>query len=104
MINGEADDARTVLGELLTKHFTAPDDTRDVNWYADALANKSKQYAQASTQPDTSPWQAATPTQLAAWTGTNRATGFGDTTLCPHVGRGRFPGETATSPTRTEAR
>ena len=37
MINGEADDARTVLGEVLTKHFTAPGEARDVAWYADAL-------------------------------------------------------------------
>ena len=29
LINGEAEDARTVLGELLLKHFTAPHDTRD---------------------------------------------------------------------------
>src|SRR5690348_1329363 len=36
MINGEADNARTVLGEVLMKQFTAPGNSRDVRWYADA--------------------------------------------------------------------
>jgi CubicO group peptidase (beta-lactamase class C family) len=90
MINGDADAARTVLGEVLTKHFTAPNDTRGVDWYADALESKSKQYAKASPLPDISGWQTAAATEIAAWTGIWRDPWFGDIRLCPREGKVRF--------------
>jgi CubicO group peptidase (beta-lactamase class C family) len=90
MINGEADDARTVLGEVLTKHFTAPNDPHDVNWYADALEHSAKQHAQKSPLPDTSTQQAVTAADMSAWTGTYRDPWFGDISLCQRDGKVRF--------------
>lgn len=87
MINGEADDARTVLGEMLTKHFTAPDQPRDVTWYADALA---QQHPAGSTAPDTSAQRPATVAELATWTGHYRDPWFGEIALCPRDGKLRF--------------
>ncbi len=87
MINGEADDARTVLGEVLTKHFTAPDQARDVNWYADALDLAAKQYAGISAMPDTSTQRPASAAELATWTGVYRDPWFGDISLCPRDGK-----------------
>jgi hypothetical protein len=99
MINGEADDARTVLGEMLTKHFTAPDEPRDVAWYADALEQQAAQRPAGSTAPDTSAQRPATTAELAAWTGEYRDPWFGDVSLCPRDGKLRFAA--AKSPTLT---
>ena len=90
MINGEADDARTVIGEVLTKHFTAPADTHDVSWYADALDRAAKQQAATSSMPDTSTQRQASPNELAAWTGVYRDPWFGDISLCPRNGNVHF--------------
>jgi CubicO group peptidase (beta-lactamase class C family) len=90
MINGEADDARTVLGELLVKHFTAHGDTHDVNWYADALDRAAKQHAATASMPDTSTQRPASPSDLAAWTGIYRDPWFGDVSLCPRDGKVHF--------------
>ncbi|UJJ50572.1 MULTISPECIES: serine hydrolase [Rhodanobacter] len=99
MINGEADDARTVLGEMLVKHFTAPDEPRDVNWYADALERQAAQRPAGSTAPDTSAQRPATTAELASWTGEYRDPWFGDVSLCPRDGKLRFAA--AKSPTLT---
>ena len=90
MINGEADNARTVLGEVLTKHFTAPDEHRDVTWYADALEHASKQSATTSAQPDTTAQQPVNPAELAAWTGNYRDPWLGDVSICPRNGNVHF--------------
>lgn len=90
MINGEADDARTVLGEVLTKHFTAPGEKRDVNWYADALELAAKQHAAVSSMPDTSAQRAASSAELATRTGVYRDPWFGDISLCPRDGKVHF--------------
>jgi len=90
MINGEADDARTVLGEMLTKHFTAPDEKRDVAWYADALQQQAAQRPADSSAPDTSTQRPASTAELATWRGTYRDPWFGDISLCPRAGQVRF--------------
>lgn len=90
MINGEADDARTVLGEVLTKQFTAPDDIRGVAWYADALDRAAKQHSAASSAPDTSAQKPATSRELAQLTGHYRDPWLGDMTLCPRDGQVHF--------------
>jgi CubicO group peptidase (beta-lactamase class C family) len=97
MINGEADDARTVLGEALMKHFTAPGDSRDVRWYADALEQKAKQRSPSSSAPDTSAQRPASAAELARWSGQYRDPWFGDITLCPRDGKMHFAA--AKSPT-----
>ena len=97
MINGEADDARTVLGEVLMKHFTAPDSSRDVSWYADALKQQAKQRSPSSSAPDTSTQRPASTAELARWSGQYRDPWFGDVTLCPRDGKMHFAA--AKSPT-----
>lgn len=87
LINGEADDARTVLGEMLTKHFTAPGEKRDVAWYADALEREAKQRPAGSRMPDTSAQRPATTAELATWSGNYRDPWFGDVSLCPRDGK-----------------
>ncbi|MFC5436397.1 serine hydrolase [Rhodanobacter umsongensis] len=99
MINGEAGDARTVLGEVLTKHFTAPGDSRGVDWYADALEQRAKQRSPASSTPDTAAQQPVSAAGLARWRGRYRDPWFGDITLCPRDGKMYFAA--AKSPTLT---
>ncbi|WEN16027.1 serine hydrolase [Rhodanobacter sp. AS-Z3] len=90
MINGEAEDARTVLGEVLMKHFTAPTDTRDVGWYADALEQQARQRPASASMPDTTAMQSAPVTEIAAWIGRYRDPWLGDISLCPRDGKLRF--------------
>jgi CubicO group peptidase (beta-lactamase class C family) len=80
MINGGAEDARTVLGEVLLKHFTAPGDTRGVAWYADAVEH-AEQHAHAAV-PDSAAAKPAEPAALAGWTGRYRDPWFGEILLC----------------------
>ena len=82
MINGEAEDARTVLGEVLLKHFTAPTDTRGVTWYADALERASKKQHARAAVPDSAVATPAEAAALASWTGRYRDPWFGEILLC----------------------
>ena len=82
MINGEAEDARTVLGEVLTKHFTAPGDGHGVSWYADALDHEAAQRPAAARAPDTSAATTVGPSAFA-WSGRYRDPWFGEIMLCP---------------------
>jgi hypothetical protein len=86
MINGEAEDARTVLGEVLIKHFTAPDDGHGVAWYADALDHETAQRPAAARPPDTSAAATVAPAAFA-WSGRYRDPWFGEITLCPRGDR-----------------
>lgn len=90
MINGEADDARTVLGELLVKHFTAPEQTRDVASYADELQRDEAAHSGSSAAPDLSAAKPAAAAELAAWTGVYRDPWFGEVSLCPRDGQVHF--------------
>ena len=91
MINGEAEDARTVLGEVLTKHFTAPErhSRRGVVCRCAGQARK-RSHRTASSAPDTSAQQPAGIDALASWTGRYRDPWFGEITLCPRHGRIHF--------------
>ncbi|WP_254063234.1 serine hydrolase [Rhodanobacter sp. L36] len=90
MINGEAEDARTVLIEMLTKHFTAPDEHRNVNWYANALEQAAGKSSGKSSAPDMSAQRPATIARMKAWTGTYRDPWFGDVTVCERDGAVHF--------------
>ena len=85
LINGEAEDARTVLGEVLLKHFTAPADTHGVAWYADALDHHAAQRPAAARAPDTTAATMVAPAAFA-WSGHYRDPWFGDVALCPQDG------------------
>ncbi|MEO6800364.1 MAG: serine hydrolase domain-containing protein [Rhodanobacter sp.] len=89
MINGEAEDARTVLGEMLTKHFTAPDNPHDVDWYADALGHASHAPG-ASAAADTSKARTVASAVAKPWTGRYRDPWLGEVTLCPNGGHVQF--------------
>jgi hypothetical protein len=93
-----------VLGEMLTKHFTAPDEARDVSWYADALDRESKRQTAASGMPDTSAQRPATAAELAAWSGNYRDPWFGDVSLCPRDGKVFFAAAKSPSLTGTVMR
>ncbi|GAA0694753.1 serine hydrolase [Dyella marensis] len=82
LINGDAEDARTVLVEVLLKQFTAPEKARSVAAYADELAAKES-HRHASRVPDTSRRQAATRKELAGLLGVWRDPWFGEARLCP---------------------
>ena len=92
MINGDGGNARTVLGEVLLKQFTAPADMRGVAGYADDLARPSAPSATASKPaskpaakpplPDINKRTPVTPAQLRDWLGTWRDPWFGDVRIC----------------------
>lgn len=87
LINSEAEDARTVLIEALAKHFTAPADPHDVNWYADQLDAAAAAPGHKAPEPASRP---ATARELASQLGQWRDPWFGAVTLCPRDGAVRF--------------
>jgi CubicO group peptidase (beta-lactamase class C family) len=85
LIDADADDARTVLNEVLTKRFTAPQNTRSVASYAAELA-RNEQQQRASRVPDTSSRQPATPIDLRDRLGVWRDPWFGEVRICARGG------------------
>jgi hypothetical protein len=89
MINGDADEAPTVLGEVLLKHFTAPTHTATVADYAARIAAEPA----ATTRhklPDTSSRVPAKPAEFGVRLGQWRDPRFGDVRLCAQDGKVRF--------------
>lgn len=69
LVNGDAGEARVVLEQALSKHFTAPGEGRTVASYADALAAEraaSRAEAEASPSGHAGPAAAAAATRVAA--------------------------------------
>jgi CubicO group peptidase (beta-lactamase class C family) len=89
LINAEADNARSVLNEVLTKHFTAPDKARSVASYADELARADRQ-RRVSRVPDTSSRKPAMPSDLKNELGVWRDPWFGEASLCARGDTVRF--------------
>jgi CubicO group peptidase (beta-lactamase class C family) len=89
LINGDGSDARTALGQALTKHFTAPQQRRDVAYYAEALAAERAQPG-ASKVPDTAGRTPATPASMRDVLGIYRDPWFGDVRLCAEGDRVMF--------------
>ena len=86
LINGQGGEARSVLGQVLTRAFTRGAQALDVDASADAAARARAQAAAGgatarATAPDTS---ARLPVSARdfAWTGTWRDPWFGDVSLC----------------------
>ncbi len=82
LINGEADDARTVLGQVLLKQYTAPDPGLDVAHYATLLDQERAARRAAQPVPDTSARRAATAAEAAALLGVWRDPWFGEVRVC----------------------
>ena len=89
LINAEADNARSVLNEVLTKHFTAPDKARSVQSYADELKHADEQ-RRISRVPDTSSRKPATPAGLKNELGVWRDPWFGEIHICARGGKVQF--------------
>ena len=89
LIDAEAENARSVLAEVLTKHFTAPDKARSVASYADELARADAQQ-RISHVPDTSSRKPATPADLKNVLGVWRDPWFGEASLCARGDTVRF--------------
>lgn len=93
MTNGLGEAARTVLGQVLTKHYTAPAQGATVAHYA-ALLEKAGDGPEApSRAPDTSNRVAAKPEQLAGLLGIYQDPWFGKTTICASGDRVEFRAE-----------
>lgn len=89
LTNGEGSDARTVLGEILIKHFTAPAEKHTVAELADAIAHE----ASAPTHPhapDTSSRKPAKAEDLRQRFGIWRDPWFGDVSICARGDDVRF--------------
>jgi hypothetical protein len=89
LINADADAARSVLIETLTKHFTAPGKMRSVASYADELEQADKRQ-RVSHIPDTSSRRPATATELKAQLGMWRDPWFGEARICAQGDAVRF--------------
>lgn len=89
LINADADAARSVLIEMLTKQFTAPAKMRSVASYADELEQAEHQQ-HSSHVPDTSSRKPATATELKTQLGTWRDPWLGEVRLCAQAGTVRF--------------
>ncbi|MEO5560749.1 MAG: membrane dipeptidase [Dokdonella sp.] len=89
MTNGVGDEARTVLGEALLKHYTAPGQAHSVDEYAVKLAHEPKSPDQAAA-PDTSARKPAIAARMAQWLGVWRDPWFGEVRLCEREGKLRF--------------
>ena len=90
LINGEGEAARTVLGQVLTKHFTAAQSSPTVAHYAALLEQERAGERAARPKPDTRARKVAGVAALATWTGHYRDPWFGDVALCPEGKRVRF--------------
>lgn len=85
MINGDGSNARTVLGEVLLKLFTAPEASLGVAGYADELAKPPSSTVAARPRPalpDTAKRTPVAPVKLREWLGTWRDPWFGEVRLC----------------------
>jgi microsomal dipeptidase-like Zn-dependent dipeptidase/CubicO group peptidase (beta-lactamase class C family) len=89
MTNGVGDEARTVLGEALVKHFTAPGQAHSVDEYAARIAREPKAPDRANA-PDTSSRTPATAAQMTHRLGIWRDPWFGEVALCERDGKLRF--------------
>jgi D-alanyl-D-alanine dipeptidase len=89
LMNGDGDEARTVLNEVLVKHFTAPGQTTTVDDYAARIAAEPAASHRAPPL-DTSSRRPARPEELASRLGIWRDPWFGEARLCAHDGAVRF--------------
>ncbi len=81
MMNGDADEARTVLGEVLLKYFTAPGERASVAGYAARIAAEPASPTRRAL-PDTSARTGARPADFGPRLGRWRDPWFGDVMLC----------------------
>ena len=88
LINGDGDAARTMLGEVLLKHFTAPAERATIAGYAARVAAEPVTRGQAA--PDVSVREPVAVDELRTRLGIWRDPWFGEAALCEEAGRVRF--------------
>ncbi len=92
LINGDADEARTVLVQALVKQFTDGAGSHDVAYYAGLLA--AERAASGTSAVDTRlPARTPTARQIASVAGRWRDPWFGSVDVCPHKVGLRFVSE-----------
>ncbi|HXH01005.1 MAG TPA: DUF3471 domain-containing protein, partial [Xanthomonadaceae bacterium] len=97
LINGEAEEARTVISQALVKRFTAPGSDATIAHYAARMAAERAGTSAAPTLTVPAAPRAAVTTQdLATWVGVYRDPWFGEARICPRGDHVRF--EAAKSP------
>lgn len=90
LMNGEGEAARTVLGEVLAKHYTAPQDTHGVAGYAQRLQAEQHRNQQQAPLPDTSARQPVDANRMQPLLGTYRDPWFGEVSVCRDGGQVRW--------------
>ena len=90
LTNGDGADARTVLEQVLVKHFTAPGTALPVADYAEALSRARLARIERRKAPELPPRRPAAPPALAKWLGIYRDPWFGEVRICEHDDRVRF--------------
>jgi CubicO group peptidase (beta-lactamase class C family) len=91
LINGDADEARTVLTQVLAKHFTAPGERHSVAEYVELLA-KERQNKEAKGDPVAAARDrlAIAPGELGGRLGRYRDPWFGEVAICAQEQGVRF--------------
>jgi hypothetical protein len=92
LINGEAEAARTVLNEVLTKRLTSPGDPRSVAYYAGEL-EKEDSSVRAAARPAPSKRRTASVEKVKPFFGVYRDPWFGEARVCADKGQVRFVSE-----------
>jgi hypothetical protein len=82
LINGEGEDARTVLTQVLVKRFTSGDPAWSIAHYAGLVEAEDAVRPASEKAPDTSRRRRATAKELAPKLGVYRDPWFGEATLC----------------------
>src|SRR5690606_15672214 len=90
LINGSGDRARTVINQVLVKHFTRPDESHTVERYANLLERQPVQDGTSMSKLDVSVRRPATGEELRHWLGTWRDPWFGEIRLCSEGDTVRF--------------
>lgn len=82
LINGEGEQARTVLGQVLVKRYTHPDPALTVAHYAGLLDQEDAARPATDKAPDTSKRHAVKANELSSRLGVYRDPWFGEVSLC----------------------
>jgi CubicO group peptidase (beta-lactamase class C family) len=88
LVNGDAGQARTVLGQVLLKHFTAPGEPATIDGYAALIAAEPS--GGDIPEPDTSSRRSVAPGDLADWLGSWRDPWLGEARICTAEDRVEF--------------
>jgi len=91
LINGEGEDARTVLMQAALKHYTAPTQLETVAGYTEQLrAERTQRRSTTHALPDTTARKPAAVAATAQWQGLYRDPWLGQARLCPENNTLRF--------------